>query len=174
MIYLIIFLIFALILLLWQISQMISVISGAPTIYAKNKTIRKAFELAGLKQGQTVIDLGCGNAKSLIIAAKEYKAKGIGIEISPFYYLLSKIKVSLSGESKNTRIIFGRFQKAERYLKSANIVYLYLFEELLAKIEPWLFQTVKPGTKVVSVGFKFAKRKALSTKTDPVLYLYRK
>ena len=174
MVYLIIFLIFALILLLWQISQIISVIGGTPAVYAKDETIREVFKLAGLERGQAVVDLGCGNARSLIIAAKKFKAKGIGVEISPFYFLLSKIKILLSGESKNIKIIFGRFQKAESYLKSADVVYLYLFSKALNEIEKWLFNSVSEKTKIVSFGFKFAKRKPVLAITNPTLYLYRK
>ena len=168
------FLVFALILLFWQASLIVSIIAGVPTVHSKNDVIIKAYELAKLEKSQMVVDLGCGNARSLIIAAKKFKAKGIGVEISPFYYLLSKINVWFSGESTNIKIIFGRFEKAERYLKSADVVYLYLFDKVTDKIDRWLFDSIGEKTKVVSFGFKFTKHKPIALITNPTLYLYRK
>lgn len=168
----ILFLIIALFLLFWQISQIISVIGGAPAVYAKDETIRKAFGLAELKKGQVVVDLGCGNARSLIIAAKEFKAKGVGVEISPFYYLLSKINVWLSGESKNIKTLFGNFENKRSEIKKADVIYLYSITGTIGKIEPWLFRTLRPGTKVISVEFPFENQKPVKEILDPLLFLY--
>ncbi len=174
MIYAIAFLVFALILVFWQASHLISAIYGAPVIYSGDKTVKKTFELAQLKPGQTMIDLGCGNAKSLIYAAREFKARGIGIEISPFYYLLAKINVFLSGESKNIRIIFGDSRNRAAEIQKADLVYIYSISGTIEKIEPWLFETVNLGTKIISVGFAFKKHRPAVRNSAPVLFLYQK
>lgn len=170
----IIFLIFVFILLLWQASLIVAVVGGAPTVYAKEKVIRKAYDSVKLKKGQLVADLGCGNARSLIIAAKQYKAKGIGIEISPFYYLLAKANVFFSGESKNIKIFFGNFRKRERNFKDADVIYLYLFDKITERIEPWIFKTAKPGAKIISLAFPFKNHKAVLIEAKPPIYLYKK
>jgi hypothetical protein len=67
----ILFLIFVFVLLLWQASLIVAVFCGAPTVCSKEKVIRKVYDSVKLKKDQLVADLGCGNARSLIIAAKQ-------------------------------------------------------------------------------------------------------
>ena len=166
------FLIFALVILFWQISLIVAIIGGAPTVYSKNKVIVKAFESVGLKKGQLVADLGCGNARSLIIAAQKFGARGIGIEISPFYYLLAKTNVLLHGETKNIKILFGDFRKREHDIKDADVIYLYLFDKIVGRIEPWIFKSAKVHSKIISLGFPFKNHRATVVKTRPPIYIY--
>ena len=106
--------------LLWQLTLLLTSMLTSPTVYANDKAIEDSLKLAGLKRGESVVDLGCGNAKSLIIAAKKFGAKGIGVEISPYCYFLARWRVFVLGESKNIKIIYGDFTRAEKYLKSAD------------------------------------------------------
>lgn len=176
----IIFLLIALALLFWQGSLLFVAIFGTPTVYAFDQAIVDAFKLAKLKKGELVVDLGCGNAKSLIIAAKQFKAKGIGVEISPYCYLKSRWNVFVSGESRSIKIIFGDFKKAEKYLGQADVVYLYLLNKVLRSIEPWFFDNLNNDARVVSLSFTFEKNKPLQTcKTinlgkDTKISLYKK
>lgn len=155
---------------------------GAPSVYSNDQAIRDAFKLAGLKSGQCVVDLGCGNAKSLIIAAKEFGAQGIGVERSPYCFLQAKFRVWQSSESKNIKIYFGNFSRLEKELRKADVVYLYLLNSILVKIESWLFSNLQPEAKVVSLAFEFLKRQPaqaaqtinLGRKTTIRLYLKKK
>jgi predicted RNA methylase len=164
----------------WQGSLLFVAIFGTPTVYAFDQAMVDAFNLAKLKQGELVVDLGCGNAKSLIIAAKKFGAKGVGVEISPYCYLKSKWNVFVSGESMNIKIIFGDFKKAEKYLEKADVVYLYLLNKVLKSIEPWFFDHVKKDARVISLSFSFVQNNPLQTcKTinlgkDTKISLYRK
>lgn len=145
--------------LFWQTSLLFSTIVGAPTVYANNKAIRDAYKLANLKKGDLVLDLGCGNAKSLIIAAKEFGAKGVGIEISPYCYIKSKINILFCGQKNNIIILYGNFDKAQKYLARADVVYLYLLNSVLKNIEDWYFETISKKTRTVVLSFEFSKRK---------------
>jgi len=156
----IVFAALATILLFWTISLLISAFAGAPSVFAENKAIDEAFKLAKLQKDELVVDLGCGDAKSLILAARKFSARGLGVEISPFYFLKAKLKVLLSGQSKKIKIVFGNFKKIERELKSADLLYLYLWENLLQKNEEWIFQSINPKARIVSLSFPFAKHKA--------------
>ncbi len=177
---LIIFFIAAIAIVFWQGSLLFVAIFGAPTVYAKSEAMIDAFNLARVKKGELVIDLGCGNAKSLLIAAKRFGAKGVGAEISPFCYLKSRLNVFLAGEGNNIKILFGDFSKAEKYLSQADVIYLYLLEKVLADIEPWLFKGISPKTRIVSLSFKFTLKKPLAVKQTSNLgkktkiYLYKK
>ncbi len=164
----------------WQISLLLSSAFWAPTVYAYSKAMEDAYELAELKKGETVIDLGCGNARSLIIAAKKYGAKGIGVEVSLYCYFKSKFNVALAGQSKNIRIVFGDLKKLGDDLKKADVVYLYLLNSVLKKIEPWFFDHISTDTRVVVLSFHFDKHKPIKSKStynlgkDTEVYLYKK
>ena len=143
----------------WQASLILAQYIGAPSVYASDCALKKMFDDVSIKPGDLIIDLGCGNAKSLIIASKNHQAKGIGVEGSPYCYLISKIKVLLSGNSKNIKIIFGSFSCVENQLKKADFVYIYLSNPSLKKIEPWLFEHIGTKTKVLSLAFVFPNKK---------------
>ena len=78
-------------LLLWQISNIVSVFYGSPYVMADKKVISEALRLAKLKKGEIFYDLGCGRGDVLIEAAK-FGAKATGFEISPYYYIYVKLK----------------------------------------------------------------------------------
>lgn len=136
---------------------------GAPSIYSNKVAMSDAMKFAEVKPGQTVIDLGCGNAKSLVIAAKHFGAKGIGVEKSPLCYIQASLNVLMNHQQKNVKILFGDFSVAEKYLRKADVVYLYLLPALLGKIEKWLFATVSKETKVVSLSFEFPNQKSVAS-----------
>ena len=145
--------------LFWQLNLLFVAILGSPIVYASDKAIIDAFKLAGLKKGDLVVDLGCGNGKSLIIATRDFGANGVGVDLSLYCFLKSKFNVAKAHESKNIKIIWGDFKKAEPYLKKADVVYLYLLNSALKKIEPWFFKNIGKKTKVVSLSFWFVNHK---------------
>jgi len=166
-------------LLFWQINLIYSLKSGAPIVYASDEAIIDCLKLAGLKKGETIVDLGSGNGKTLIIAAKKFGAKGIGIEKSLYCYLLSRIKIALAGERDNIKIIRGDFKKGEQYLKKADTVYMYLLFKTVKKIENWLLSNIGEKTKVVSLAFDLKKKpkKIIYTNTLGIktkIFLYEK
>lgn len=146
----------------WQVCLIYAQILGAPSVYANKNAIIDACRLAGLKKGETLVDLGCGDGRSLIIAVREFGAKGIGIERSPYCYLKSKLNVFLSGQ-KNIKILFGDIQKYDREVSNADVIYVYLLNSVLKKIEDWIFSTMGSDTKIVSLAFKFPNRKPSQT-----------
>jgi ubiquinone/menaquinone biosynthesis C-methylase UbiE len=158
---LLVLLILSVFVLFWQGSLLIATIIGSPIVYASPKAIRDCLKLARLSRGQTVVDLGCGNARSLILAATEFGAKGIGVDRSYYGYYRSKIDVWLAGQSKNIKIVRGDFRVLESQLAQADVVYLYLLNETLAEIESWLFQHIGPKTVVVSLAFSFPNRQPI-------------
>ena len=158
--------IFGLILLFvafWQASLLYSSIFGAPTVYANKQAVADALKLAETKKGETVLDLGCGNANSLIIAARKFGARGIGVEISPYCYLKSRWNVRLTQQSKNIRIYLSDLKKAKELIKSADVLYLYLLNCDLAKIEDEVFENIKSNCRVVTLAFQFPNKKPIKT-----------
>jgi SAM-dependent methyltransferase len=149
----------ALYVIFWQASLIFALSWGSPTVYSQDKAVIDAFQLANLKKGELVVDLGCGNARTLIIAAKQFGARGVGVEISPYCYLASKLNVWRAGESKNIKIFLGSFGKVGAYLKQADVVYLYLLDSVLRRIESWFFENISDKARVVSLAFQFVDHK---------------
>lgn len=144
----------------WQGCLIYAQVLGAPSVYANKGAILEACKLAGINKGQTLLDLGCGDGRSLIIASKKFGAKGVGIERSPYCYLKSKLNVYLSGQ-KNIKILYGDIQNYSREVKTADVIYVYLLNSVLEKIEDWLFLNIHKNTKVVSLAFRFPNHKSI-------------
>ncbi|MFA6963843.1 MAG: hypothetical protein WC227_03970 [Patescibacteria group bacterium] len=164
----------------WQISLLWAAITGVPIVYSWKGAVLDSLKLAGLKSGETIIDLGSGDCQTLILAAKKFGAKGIGVDRSIWCYLKAKLNVWMAGESKNIRIIRGDFKDVEKELKAADVVYVYLLDQVLAQIEKWLFDSIGEKTRVVSLSFLFKVRKPVAEANTRNLYqdtkarLYRK
>ena len=145
----------------WLSSLLIAQIIGSPTVYAYNSAIIDSFKLARLKKDELVIDLGCGDGRSLILAAKKFGARGIGVERSLYCYLRANLKVLMAGERSRVKVILGDFKKLEPDLKNADVVYLYLLNSTLAEIEEWFFTSIGGQTRVVSLAFWFPNRQPI-------------
>lgn len=140
----IIVLIIALVVLFWQISNLISVLSGSLYVKSDRDVVRKALKLADIKKDAFFYDLGSGNGDALIEASK-YKAKCVGFEVSPYYFVWSKLRTIFLSDIK---IKFKNIKTAD--LSRADIVYLYLLPSLISKIN---FSTIKKTAKIISIGF---------------------
>lgn len=149
----------------WQGSLLIATMIGSPVVYSYRGAVADAMRLAKAKEGDLVIDLGCGSARTLITAVQKFGVKGVGVDRSLYCYLRSLMNVWLSGNRNNIKIIWGDFKKAEKYLAKADIVYLYLLNTTLKQIEDWLFRSIGEKTKIVSLAFYFEKHKPIAETT---------
>lgn len=167
------------VIIFWLGSLLFSQIIGAPSVYSNPKAVREGLSLSGLKKGELLVDLGCGDGRSLILAAREFGARGVGVEISPYCYLKARLNVFLSGQGKNIKIHFGSYKKLEKEVKKADVFYLYLLNSVLADLEEWIFSNLKAGSRIVVLCFWFPhkkelkkiKTKNLGRETDLRLYM---
>jgi len=116
-------------------------------------TIRKMLKKANVSSKDIVYDLGCGDGRVLIIAAKEFGARAIGIEKN---WLLSKIsewRVKRENLEKKVRIINGDFFRIN--LSEATVIFTYLSKKLNKQLEPKLRRELKRGTRIVSASHEF-------------------
>lgn len=120
----------------------------APWWRTSAKTARAICKLAKLKKGETVYDLGSGDGTALIIAAKEFGAKGVGIEIDPVRYWISKMLIKKNGIADKITVIRKNFFKEN--IKTADVVFVYLVPKALEKLLPKFKRELKPGTRIVS------------------------
>jgi len=104
--------------------------------------------LAEVKPSEIIYDLGCGDGRVVIMAAKDFGAQGIGVEMREDLAKQAMGKVSELGLEGYVKIVHGDMFKVD--LSQANVVTLYLTTSANDKVKPKLEAELKPGTKVVS------------------------
>lgn len=144
-----IFLIFAIIICLIAISWIWPPNSPwAPWWRTKKNIARAAFRLADVSKKDFVYELGSGEATALIVAVREFGARGVGIEIEPVRLLLSKLTINRLGLDHKIQLKMGNFFDED--LSKATIVYVYLVPKTLNKLIPKFKKELKKGTKIIS------------------------
>ena len=124
----------------------------SPRWRTHKKTARAAFKLANLSKKDVVYELGSGGATALVVAAKDFGAKGVGIEIEPFRFLISKFTVWRIGQNKKIKLVRGNFYKED--LSNATVLYVYLVPKTLNRLIPKFKKELKKGTRIVSYKYE--------------------
>lgn len=127
---------------------------GVPFISTNKKDFRAILEAVDLKSQETIYDLGCGKAHLLIYANQKFGSQGIGYELTLWPYLWAKLKIYFT--KSKVKVFRTNFFGAD--LRSADVVFCYLFPELMVKLESKFEAELKPGSRVVSYGFKLPHR----------------
>jgi SAM-dependent methyltransferase len=123
----------------------------APSVGSPENAVDKMLEAARLKPGETLYDLGCGDGRILLKAAKKYKVNAVGIEISRALAEKAAEGVRKKGLEDRVKIIHGNFLKTD--LSAANVVTLYLAPTANDALRPNLERELKPNTRVVSYDY---------------------
>ncbi len=123
----------------------------APSVGSPENAVDKMLQAANLKPGETLYDLGCGDGRILLKAAKKYRVKAVGIEISSALAEKAAQDVRKRGLESQVKIIHGDFMKMN--LSAANVVTLYLAPTANDTLRPNLERELKPNTRVVSYDY---------------------
>ena len=122
-------------------------------IATDDKVVTAMLKLAGVTKNDVVYDLGCGDGKIVIAAARNFGARGVGIEIDPERVRAANAAVKAAGVGDRVKIIEGNIFDSNIPIKDATVVTLFLLESLNEKLRPRLQAELKPGTRVVSNAF---------------------
>jgi len=120
----------------------------APWWRTSRKTARAICKLAKIKKGDLIYDLGSGDGTALMVAAKEFGARGIGIEIDPFRYWVSRILLKKNSVADKVKVLRKNF--FTQNLKDADVVFVYLIPKTIEKLLPKFKKELKKGTRIVS------------------------
>jgi SAM-dependent methyltransferase len=142
--------------------------SDAPFVPSNLDNIKKLLRLAGVKKGKRFYDLGSGDGRIVIEAAK-LKANAVGIEQSYLRILISRFKVSTQKIRKAT-FLHGNFLKSN--FSSADVIYIYLLPKVLSRLEDKLKKELKKGSVVITKDYHFSHWRAF--KRIEGFYLYKK
>jgi hypothetical protein len=120
----------------------------APYVSTPMVVVEKMLEMAKITEKDVLYDLGCGDGRIVILAAKLYGARGVGIDIDPERIEESKAYASVAGVDHLVEFRQQDAMKAD--LSRATVVTLYLLPESNALLRPLLEEQLKPGARVVS------------------------
>ena len=148
----------------------------APYVTSPQPIVDRMLDMAGVKQGETVYDLGCGDGRILITAVQKYRAKGVGIELSP--RLVKMTLETLKRLNLDSEISIREGNLLEADFSGADVVTLYLETGSNELLRPRLEKYLKAGARVVSHDFEVRGWKA--SKVDKIyafnrnhtIYLY--
>ncbi|MEM2104700.1 MAG: class I SAM-dependent methyltransferase [Candidatus Bathyarchaeia archaeon] len=144
--------------------------------------VRHMLVLAQLKPGEVFFDLGSGDGRTVIMAAKEFGARAVGVELRED--LAKKALSTVYDEGLQDRVTIVNGDMFNVDLSSANVVFLYLTTSANEKIKPKLEAELKPGTRIVSHDYEIVGWKPLKVDNfcenpklgypSHTIYLYRK
>ncbi len=115
------------------------------------EVVQGMLKLADVQKGDVVYDLGCGDGRIVVAAAKDFGARGVGIDINPERIAESVANAKAAGVTG--AVTFRNEDLFEADIKEASVVTLYLLPSLNLKLRPKLWSELKPGTRVVSQSF---------------------
>lgn len=110
--------------------------------------VEAMLAIADVNQRDIVYDLGSGDGRIVITAAKKYRARGVGIEIDPALVKKATENAAAAGVSDRVRFVAQNFFTSD--ISEATVVTLYLLQSLNERLRPKLTRELKPGTRIVS------------------------
>jgi len=122
-----------------------------PYLPTTQVAVEAMLKLAGVTANDVVYDLGCGDGRILVTAAKLYGARGVGIDIDPQRIREANENAKKSGVERLVRFEENDLFKAN--IREASVVTLFLLTSVNARLRPKLLQELRPGTRVVSNTF---------------------
>ena len=128
-----------------------------PYVPTSRERVSQMLTIAHVNEDDIVYDLGCGDGRIVITAAKEFGARGVGIDINPARISKSKENAIKEGVTDNVRFIKQDLFEAD--ISEATVVILYLTQLVNLKLRPKLLRELKPGTRIVSNNFDMGEWK---------------
>lgn len=110
--------------------------------------VNAMLTLAGVTRDDVVYDLGCGDGRIVIAAAKEFGARGVGVDLDPQRIREARAHADRAGVGD--RVTFRVEDLFDADIRNATVVTLFLSPELNARLRPKLVSQLRPGTRIVS------------------------
>ncbi|MEJ5369539.1 MAG: class I SAM-dependent methyltransferase [Bryobacteraceae bacterium] len=128
-----------------------------PFVPTTERAVEAMLELAKVTKNDIVYDLGCGDGRIVITAAKKYGARGVGIDINP--ERIAEARANAKKEGVEHLVKFIEQDLFEADIREASVVTLFLLSSVNLKLRPKLLAELKPGTRVVSNTFDMGEWK---------------
>jgi SAM-dependent methyltransferase len=113
--------------------------------------VRKMLQLAQVGPQDMLYDLGCGDGRIVVAAAKDHGARGVGVDLNPQRIAEARAHAQAEGVEGRTRFLVGDLFETD--LSEATVVTLYLLPDVNQRLRPQLWRQLRAGTRVVSHQF---------------------
>lgn len=125
--------------------------SLAPFVPTPQDVVERMLNLAKVSKPDVVYDLGCGDGRIVITAAKKYGARGVGVDIDPQRIAESNANAKKEGVEPLVKFVLQDAMTVD--VSPATVVTLYLLSSSNLKLRPMLTKQLKPGARIVSHAF---------------------
>jgi ribosomal protein L11 methylase PrmA len=119
-----------------------------PYVPTHERIVSEMLKIANVGKNDVLYDLGCGDGRIPITAAKRFGTRGVGVDIDP--ERVTEARAGAVKEGVADRVKFFQQDLFETDIKDATVVTLYLLPDVNLKLRPKLLSDLKPGTRVVS------------------------
>jgi len=128
-------------------AQVVPAETDVPFVVTPDNVTRAMLKLADVKASDVVIDLGSGDGRIVIVAAKQFGARGLGVEIVPELVEQSRVNAQRAGVADRAEFRVQDLFATD--LSQATVITMYLLPEVNLQLRPRL-QKLRPGTRIVS------------------------
>lgn len=132
-------------------------VPDVPYLPTTPEAVDAMLKLADVRAADVVYDLGCGDGRIVVAAAKTYGAHAVGIDIDPHRIAEAQENAKRAGVENLVRFEESDFFKAD--IHEASVVTLFLLSSVNRRLEPKLRSDLKPGTRIVSNTFDMGQWK---------------
>jgi SAM-dependent methyltransferase len=122
-----------------------------PYVPTPQPVVDKMLEMARVGRGDVLYDLGCGDGRIVVTAARKYGARGVGIDIDPRRIEEARQNAEQAGVTGRAEFRVGNLFESD--FSPASVVTLYLLPDINKKLRPQLWRQLRVGTRVVSHAF---------------------
>ena len=129
--------------------------TGGPYVPTPQAVVDEMLRLANVHADDVVVDLGSGDGRIVLTAARRYGARGFGLEIDEELVQASNAEAERLGIAGRVR--FVQHDVLEAHIEEATVLTLYLLPAMTAMLRPKILNDLKPGTRVVSHDFDFGE-----------------
>jgi len=170
MLYLVVNSLLLFIILLSALWMVVPAFYGPPSVPTRMNRIRKALQMANLQPGEIIYDLGAGDGRVLMMAAGEFQAHPVGVEIGPVQCIFIQLRALISGQGHKVRVKWGNYFKVD--LRDADVVFIYATSKETQRLAGHLKMQMKPGSRLVSVSADFPEWEPVNIDSIELIFLY--
>lgn len=137
-----------------------------PFITTPDDVVERMLELAGTRTDDFVVDLGSGDGRIVITAARKYGARGLGIELDDKLVQVARENARKAKVADRAQFVQGDVLLTD--FSKANVVTIYLLPDLMSQLQSRFVDQLAPGTRIVSHSFRMAGWRADRSETMKV------
>lgn len=140
--------------------------SAAPWVPLRKRDIQRLIDLAKIKPGERVYDLGCGDGRVLAAVVKQTGGNAVGFEVAVLPYVFAKLRTWMPIYKNRMQVKFTNFY--EFNLAGADVIFCFLTPYAMVKLEAKINSELKPGARFLSYAFPLpTKTPTLTEKHNP-------